>query len=294
MRLALLANWTFVLAALTGLAAVTQSPVWSIYVLLIAAHVCFYGAVGEHASRIMRRWRLPFALLLSCGLAFGQVQIHYSRQSDVVTKALVGTIPQGVALYRAEVINVGTSEARVFPARVGFEAAAVAPMQDPEAAIFAAMEYKKTRWWVVGLKAAATLAPYGGAALLGLQAFGVNIPDSANTIAGSLNGGTALFNALHQESAKLTVPATWLRDGLPEIILRPGEPVAYLLALGGNPPATFSAEVGAAVVQLAATSKESLQAQITVTHPQIPDDDEARALQIAAWVRERSAMGVSQ
>jgi len=28
-----------------------------------------------------------------------------------------------------------------------------------------------------------------------------------------------------------------------------------------------------------------------VTHPQIPDEDEARALQIAAWVRERSAMG---
>jgi hypothetical protein len=276
-------------------------------------------------------------LLLSCGLAFGQVQIHYSRQSDVVTKALVGTIPQGVALYRAEVINVGTGEARVFPARVGFEAAAVAPMQDPEAAIFAAMEYKKTRWWVVGLKAAATLAPYGGAALLGLQAFGVKIPDSANTIAGSLNGGTALFNALHQESAKLTIPATWLRDGLPEIILRPGEPVAYLLALGGNPPATFSAEVsfsrnpqppsmsgetgdllfrcnpinGGACID--GTGKESLHVQPLIsesvinekvgkrelaavpvsTHPQIPDEDEARALQVASWVRERSA-GVSQ
>jgi hypothetical protein len=237
-------------------------------------------------------------LLLACGLAFGQVQIHYSRQSDVVTKALVGTIPQGVALYRAEVINVGTGEARVFPARVGFEAAAVAPMQDPEAAIFAAMEYKKTRWWVVGLKAAATLAPYGGAALLGLQAFGVKIPDSANTIAGSLNGGTALFNALHQESAKLTVPATWLRDGLPEIILRPGEPVAYLLALGGNPPVTFSAEVSQPLISVSAINENAAKRELAAipvsTHPQIPDEDESRALQIAAWVRERSAMGASQ
>jgi len=33
---------------------------------------------------------------------------------------------------------------------------------------------------------------------------------------------------------------------------------------------------------------------IGVTHPQIPDEDEARALQVASWVRERSAMGVSQ
>lgn len=186
-----------------------------------------------------------------CGLIlasqlFGQIEIRYSRQSDPIVKALVGTVPKDIAIYRADVVNLGPTEARIYPSRVGFEAAVTAPMQDPESALFAAQNFRNTRWWVVALKAGALAAPYSGAALMGLQAFGIKIPDVANLVTGGASGAAALFTGLHKEAATLTIPATWLRDGMPEIILRPGEPVPYLLALGGNPPLGFTATVGGA------------------------------------------------
>jgi hypothetical protein len=239
---------------------------------------------------------MRLALLLLVVPAFGQIEIRYSRQSDEVVKAIVGAVPKTVFVYRADVVNTGTAEARFFPSRVGFEAAVTAPMQDPEAALYAAQHFRETRWWAVALKAGATLAPYGGAALLGLQAFGIQIPDSATTITAGLNGGTALFNSLHKEVTTLNVPATWLRDGLPEVILRPGEPVPYLLALGGNPPLGFVAKLGA--VQIARAAQEATPELLvhmahelppTVTHPMVDEPVIYDTQRIAAMIQERSA-----
>jgi hypothetical protein len=252
--------------------------------------------------------RLALLLLLVVP-AFAQIEIRYSRQSEEVVKAIVGAVPKTVFVYRADVVNTGTAEARFFPSRVGFEAAVTAPMQDPEAALYAAQHFRETRWWAVALKAGATLAPYGGAALLGLQAFGIQIPDSATTITAGLNGGTALFNSLHKEVTTLNVPATWLRDGLPEVILRPGEPVPYLLALGGNPPLGFVAKVvaqatikesltvppaaplgiGCMPINGGACADGSVIVTLTTTHPQIDDPVIYDTARIAEMIQERSA-----
>ena len=232
-------------------------------------------------------------LALPC---WGQIEIHFSRQSDEITKALIGAVPKTVSVYRADVVNTGSTEARFFPSRVGFEAALTAPMQDPEAALFAAQNFKDTRWWVVGLGILKEAAKYGGPVALGVATAGVPVPAIVTGLAGGIGGSAAVLESYRRDAAKLTVPTTWLRDGLPEIILKPGEPVPYLLALGGNPGATFTAKVGQAVVQTALQAPSAFsdvvqvagQISITQTHPQIPDEPtlEAERLQLAVRMIE--------
>lgn len=219
--------------------------------------------------------------------AAAQIECHYSRLADSVVKQILSTVPRDVHVYRADCVNMGAAEARMFPSRIAFEAAAVAPMQDPEASLYAASNYRKSRWWVVLLKGVGMASGYAGPALLGLTAAGVAIPDIASTLAGGSAAGAALFNGLHDGAARLTVPTTWLRDGLPEIILKPGEPVPYLIALGGTPPGTFARTVGAQVM----VSIETLVP--TTTHPQIPEPPDRMALAEAAlenaWAAYRAS-----
>lgn len=235
--------------------------------------------------------RVTLALLLAAS-AFGQcIEIRYSRQGDEIVKSLIGVLPKTVALYRADVVNTCATEARMFPSRVGFEAAATAPMQDPEAALYAAQHFKDTRWWVVTLKGAAEVAKYAGPAALGLATAGVAVPAIVTGLAGGIGGGAVILDSYRKDASTLKVPATWLRDGLPEIILRPGEPVPYLLVLGGNPPGTFKAVVasqpqitpGAIGLEcngiLCANGLITLTSvSVLSTHPQIEDDDEREIL----------------
>lgn len=242
------------------------------------------------------------ALLLLALPAFGQcIEIHYSRQADEVVKALVGTVPKTVSVYRADVVNTCPTETRFFPSRVGFEAATVAPMQDPEAALFAAQNFKDTRWWVVLLKGASEVAKYAGPAALGLSTAGVAVPALVTGLAGGIGGGAVLLDGYRKQASELKVPATWLRDGMEEIIIPPGRDVPYLLALGGKPGETFTAKVGQAVVQTALQAPSDFsdvvqvagQISITQTHPQIPDEQEqieaARMALVVRMIQERTA-----
>ncbi len=185
--------------------------------------------------------RSALILLMASASCWGQIEIHYSRQTDTVTKGLIGTVPKDVALYRAEVRNVGSEEARLFPDRVGFEASAIAPMQDPEAAVSAAKGYKSKKW--LWLRLIVEAAPYIGPGVLVARGLGWKIPDWGTTTAGV--GTTAIAGAdrLYSEGTSLNIPTTWLKDNLPEIVLRPGQGAAYLLALGGKPPETFKATI---------------------------------------------------
>lgn len=233
--------------------------------------------------------RLAALLLLALPLA-AQVEIRFSRQSDEVVRALVGTVPKTVAVYRADVVNVGPNETRFFPSRVGFEAAVTAPMQDPEAALFAAQNFKDTRWWVVTLKGLNLVAKYAGPAALGLSTAGVAVPAIVTGLAGGIGGGAALIDGYHREAARLNVPATWLRDGLSEIILKPGEPVPYLLALGGNPPLGFVAKLQAISQEpkFSPTSHQVVLAIPIATHPMVDEPVIYDTARIAEMIRERS------
>jgi hypothetical protein len=232
--------------------------------------------------------------LLACQ-SYGQscIEIHYSRQADEVVKELLGVVPKTVSVYRADVVNTCQNETRFFPSRVGFEAAGSgAPMQDPEATLFAAQHFKDTRWWVVSLGILRDTAKYAGPAALGLSTAGIAVPAIVTGLAGGIGGGTAIIEGYRQKAAELKVPATWLRDGLPEIILKPGEPVSYLLALGGKPDTTFKVSVASLfppVTRISAIEPTAANIPvISATHPMVDEPVIYDIARIAAMIMERS------
>jgi len=260
-------------------------------------------------------------LLLAC-VPIWALDVTYSRQADVIPAAYVGRAVKGVAIYRAQACNTGTVEERFFPARIGFEASKVAPQQDPAAALFAAREYKSRSKLSVITGALIEIAPYAGLAMPLLGSLGVAIPDWAIGVGGGTAGITTALQRYNSQATHLEVPANWLMDGMPERILQPGQCEAFMLALGGKPPATFNTVMVATIQPASALEREQAKPLLTATayleaypgcnctqkydvgtitlaylgatHPQTPEVDEIEevhqyAERIAAMIRERSA-----
>jgi len=222
---------------------------------------------------------MRLALFLLAVTAWGQFSITISVQNGAIPAAYLGKpLPAGLYVALTNTCNVGDAPSTVYVDRIAQAVATVAPVQDGAAAKFAAQQVKAGNGKVIALKTLEALLEFAPGAVFG----------SAGSIIGktlaAAGGATVVAEKVKDArvaASTLEIPSNWWTPN-PTLMasLNPGACYPMLLALGGMPSAN-QVGIGATPIKVAVSAP--------VTHPQVDDGPDSRTLQIAAWVREKSA-----